>query len=73
MSTPHLDPQTAFTTAVDMHQFGVAIMRQNLRRRDPGAPPAKIEARLRQWLHSRKGAVRSDGHERPIPWPRIAS
>ena len=72
MSATRPDSQTAFTTAVEMHQFGVEIMRQNLRRRDPAASPIRIEARLRKWLHARKGGIRSDGHERQIPWPRNA-
>lgn len=37
-------------TALDMHDFGVAMERQRLRRLDPAAPDEEIERRLLRWL-----------------------
>lgn len=71
MSTPRLDPQTAFAMALDTHELGVEIMRQNLRRRDPAALPATIEDRLRQWLSASDEPIGSDF--RRVSWPRTTS
>jgi len=45
-----LDPQQAFRVVLELHEFSIGIMRQNLRRRYPEADEAEIEARLRRWL-----------------------
>ncbi|HET7486585.1 MAG TPA: hypothetical protein VFJ85_01555 [Acidimicrobiales bacterium] len=42
-----------FRTALAMADLGVALMRQNLRRRHPGASEVEIDARLRRWLADR--------------------
>lgn len=49
-----------FRMAVDLHLFGVALMRQNLRRRNPDADEAAIDEALSQWLVTRPGAERGD-------------
>jgi hypothetical protein len=49
-----------FRTALELFEVGVAIMRQNLRRRYPHANPEEIEARLRTWLRTRPGAESGD-------------
>ena len=36
--------------ALDLMEFGVALMRQNLVRRYPGATPSEIAAKLDRWL-----------------------
>jgi len=36
--------------AVELMDFGVALMRQNITRKMPGAPPEKISQELRRWL-----------------------
>lgn len=36
--------------ALDLHETGKEIMRQNLRRRDPQAGPLEISRRLGEWL-----------------------
>jgi hypothetical protein len=53
----------------ELFDAGVALMRQNLRRRHPDAPDAEIEERLTQWLHHRPGAEFGDspGVVRPLP------
>ena len=48
---------TLVRTSVD---DGVALMRQNLRRRHPGATEEEIERQLLQWLRDRPGAESGD-------------
>lgn len=40
--------------------MGVDLMRENLRRGNPGASVAEIELLLLTWLHDRPGAVGAD-------------
>ena len=35
---------------VDLMEFGVDLMRQNIARKLPGATPQKIESELQRWL-----------------------
>jgi Rv0078B-related antitoxin len=56
----------------DLHEAGVDMMRQNLRRRFPGALEEEIEARLSAWLHDRPGAELGDGPGEAVAWPRPA-
>jgi hypothetical protein len=46
--------------AFDMHEFGVQMFRQRLRRENPDAGPEWIEAEVRAWLAYRPGAVHGD-------------
>jgi hypothetical protein len=39
--------------ALDMADTGIALMRQNLRRRHPDASTEDIDRLLRAWLHDR--------------------
>jgi len=52
-----------FQAALSMADLGVRLMRQTLRRRDPDASDAEIDARLGRWLTGRPldavGRVRS--------------
>jgi hypothetical protein len=50
----------AFRTTLDLHETGVALMRQNLRRADPQATDQEIHRRLCEWLHTRPGAELGD-------------
>jgi hypothetical protein len=52
-------------TALEMFELGESIMRQNLRRADPGASEEDIDARLQAWLLERPGAERGDAPGRP--------
>jgi len=56
-------------TALEMFDLGESIMRQNLRRADPGASEQDIEARLHEWLLERPGAEHGDapGRLRRLP------
>jgi hypothetical protein len=56
--------------AFDLHEAGVALMRQNLRRRFPEADEGEIDARLAAWLHERPGAEFGDAEGLPATWPR---
>lgn len=51
--------------ALAMFDDGVALMRQNLRRRDPDAPEEEIDRRLRAWLQERPGAPHGDAEGPP--------
>jgi hypothetical protein len=54
----------------DLHEAGVDLMRQNLRRRFPDAQDTEIEARLAQRLHERPGAELGDAPGEAVAWPR---
>lgn len=58
-STPD-DAAEKLRAALDMYNTGLAIMRQNLRRRFPQAADAEIEAKLEEWLRNRPGAEHGD-------------
>ncbi|HVT44938.1 MAG TPA: hypothetical protein VMT00_11145 [Thermoanaerobaculia bacterium] len=51
--------------ALELHDAGVALMRQNLVRRHPEATPEEIERLLGQWLRTRPGAEHGDGEGIP--------
>jgi hypothetical protein len=53
--------------ALELHDAGVAMMRQNLRRRHPDADEEEIERRLIEWLHTRPGAEFGDAEGEPRP------
>ncbi len=53
--------------ALEMADFGIALMRQNLRRRFPSADEAEICRRFADWL---AGPDPADVHLRTVPWPR---
>jgi hypothetical protein len=46
--------------AFDLYEVAEKMMRQNLRRRNPGASEAEIEALLLDWRRSRPGAEHGD-------------
>jgi hypothetical protein len=61
-------PAARLRIALDLCDLGIALMRQNLRRRHPGESAVEIERRLRAWLRDRPGAVDGDtarGRRRP--------
>ena len=57
-------------TALELQRTGVAMMRQNLRRRFPHDTEAELHRRLGAWLQERPGAELGDGVGRPVTWPR---
>ena len=50
--------------AMDLHDAGVEMMRQNLRRQFPAENPEEIESRLAAWLRARPGAEWGDAEGR---------
>jgi len=56
--------------ALSLHNDGVALMRQNFRRRHPDETDEQIDERLRAWLQHRPGAVHGDAVGRSTSWPR---
>lgn len=56
--------------AFDLHEAGVRMMRQTLRRRHPDASEEEVQRRLIAWLHERPGAEHGDAVGRPGTWPR---
>lgn len=56
--------------ALDLHQFGKAMMRECLRREHPEKGDVEIDDLLRRWLEERPGAEQGDGDGRPVSWPR---
>lgn len=54
------DAAAKLRQACDMFETGVAIMRQNLRRRFPEASDQAIDNALAAWLHNRPGAEHGD-------------
>ncbi|MFW6012489.1 MAG: hypothetical protein ACOC92_02135 [bacterium] len=64
---PVRDPEAAkrLELAFDLYEAAEAIMRQNLRRRNPEATDEEIEEGIRAWLRRRPGAEHGDGVGRP--------
>jgi hypothetical protein len=59
--------------ALDLFAAGEDMTRQRLRRENPGATDAHIEAVLRRWLQERPGAEFGDASGTPATWPRRTS
>lgn len=59
-----------FQLALDLHEAGVLLMRQNLRRRHPSDSEKEIDARVEAWLLHRPGAEHGDAEGRPMAWPQ---
>lgn len=55
-----MSPAEKLRAALELHEVGVAIMRQNLRRRHPEASESRIEELLTSWLRTRPGAEHGD-------------
>ncbi len=47
---PQTQHKMRYQTVLEMHAFGVEVMRQNLRRRHPDASEESICLRLADWL-----------------------
>ena len=55
-----LTPVEKLRLAFELHEAGVSLMRQNLRRRFPEASEQAIDERLQAWLEERPGAEFGD-------------
>jgi len=56
-------------TAFELHEAGVEMMRQKLRRENPDLEEDAIEKLLAKWLHHRPGAEHGDAEGRPVNRP----
>lgn len=65
MRVPKTTPAERLRIALDLHDAGVEMMRQNLRRRHPDADEQEIQRLLVAWLHERPGAEHGDAVGRP--------
>lgn len=65
MNASKTTPAERLRIALDLHDAGVEMMRQNLRRRHPDADEQEIERLLVVWLHERPGAEHGDAVGRP--------
>ena len=70
MSQDPKDASRRLRLALRLHDEGVALMQQNLRRRHPAASEEEIDALLARWLRERPGAEHGDADGRPGTWPR---
>jgi hypothetical protein len=59
----------ALKTTLDMFGMGLDVMRQNLRRRHPGATDEEVERLLGEWLVERPGAESGDCPGRRVDLP----
>jgi hypothetical protein len=67
MKEPIRDPaiMERMSVVFDLYETAEIMMRQNLRRRYPGADEAEIERRLVAWLRRRPDAEHGDAMGRP--------
>lgn len=73
MSTePRPTPAEKLRLALDLYEFAEAMLRQRLRRENPGVTEAEIDLRVGEWLSDRPGAENGDGEGVPGTWPRTA-
>lgn len=65
-----MDTVTPGEAVLQLFELGVAMQRQNLRRRHPDATEAELDALLQRWLEHPAGAEHGDAVGRPVSWPR---
>lgn len=64
-------PADRLALALDLHDAGVLMMREKLRRDMPDASEDAIDAAVAKWLGHRPGARDGDGVGVARPWPRV--
>jgi len=67
MAEPRSTPSGRLLLAFELADLGIALMRENLRRRHPEASPAELDKRMGEWL---AGPDPVDRDLRVVPWPR---
>lgn len=50
MEEPRSTPGGRLLLAFEMADLGIALMRENLRRRHPEASPGELDKRMEEWL-----------------------
>lgn len=64
------DIQARFRHAMDLYELAEAMVRQRLRRQEPDADEAQVEAGVRAWRLRRPGAEDGDSPGRLVTWQR---
>jgi hypothetical protein len=59
------DPAARLRIALELHELGVQMQRQRLRRERPQLSDAELDRAVRAWLHERPGAEHGDTWGRP--------
>lgn len=59
------DAADRLLAAFDLHDFGMRMQRQLLRRTHPTASEVEIDERMRAWLRVRPGAEQGDADGKP--------
>lgn len=62
---PRRTPEENARLTFELIEFGMKLMRQNLRRRHPDESEAQIDRRFAQWLQTRPGAEHGDAWGKP--------
>ena len=64
------DAAARLRIALELHELGVEMQRQRLRRERPQLTEAGLDRALRDWLHERPGAEHGDAPGKPSHRPR---
>jgi hypothetical protein len=64
------DPAARLRIALELHELGVRMHRQRLRRERPELTHAELDIAIRAWLHERPGAEHGDAVGTPVQLPR---
>jgi hypothetical protein len=67
MEEPRSTPGGRLLLAFEMADLGIALMRENLRRRHPEMSCAELDERMAEWL---AGPSPVDVDLRVVPWPK---
>ncbi len=70
MNKPLTTVQKRFRTAMELHDFGVAMMRHRFRRENRSANDDQIEQMVLGWLRSPRTGSPGDAEGREVAWPR---
>lgn len=69
-SPPSRSPEPPLVLAFELLDFAEALLRQRLRRENPGIGDEEIEERVAEWYSERPGAELGDAPGVPGVWPR---
>jgi hypothetical protein len=65
-------PAERLRLAFELAELAEELQRQRLRRQQPAATAAEIEALIDRWYQTRPGAEHGDTEGRLVEWPRRA-
>lgn len=67
----HNTPESRFRAVMELHEFSVRLMEDNIRRRQPQLSEEQVTQHLNKWLRTRPGAELGDGPQ--PPWTRTTT